>query len=49
MKLTDQTKVGNATWSQLKEKAMQEDYAKQTWFISLTPEERQVVLALRVA
>ena len=36
--LSDQTSIASSTWAELKEKAMEKDYIKQSWYYNLSRE-----------
>lgn len=45
--LTDDIKVEDKTWSELKKSALAEDFQKQIWFINLRPEDKRLIESLR--
>ena len=47
--LSDQTKIANTTWANLKRLAQEDDYQKKTWFVSLKKEEKQLLEMLIAA
>ena len=47
--LSDQTKISDTTWGELKESALQEEYIEQNWYKELKPDEKELLEALRIA
>ena len=48
--LSDDTKVGNATWAQRREQgAMHPEYERKEWYKNLTDEDQKLIKMLRAA
>ena len=47
--LNDLTKIAGTTWSELKDRAMQEDYKEQSWFANLSAVQKSKLEDLREA
>jgi len=47
--LSDDTRVGNDTWRELRDRAMKKDYSKKAWYESYTDEDKKKFDELREA